>query len=179
MIASDHRQRQAAAAYMRGNKEVEDADSHTASAERMVTGAGDGEGLDALHAALESKRVARLLSRRESTAGGYQAAMKDFVEVANKLTSKQSTLQRDRVQLLVNFVKDGGDFAGAFNGVLDWGWSDLVNGLVGINSASISLYRLWARYDASIEKQIAEKRRLKLKAMQEEAERAAKAELER
>eukprot|EP00461_Guttulinopsis_vulgaris_P002740 UN02741 len=66
----------------------------------------------------------------------------------------ENMLQKDRNKLFVNFVKDGGDLFGALDGLLEWKHSDLTLGMISLTSASISLYRMWARYKAAVEKNI-------------------------
>ncbi len=107
----------------------------------------------------------------------YAAAFKEFSKAAESAQTNLASLRDKRTQLLINFIKDGGDFAGAFNGVFDWGWSDLTNGLIGINSAGISLWRLWSRYSSSIEKKIQDKHKEKAKKEQEAAAERAFQEL--
>jgi len=128
----------------------------------------------------EALRVFVPLKRpsQNSLSTGYRAALQDFESASTKALDKEDTLRRNRVQLLINFLKDGCDYAGAFNGVFDWGWSDLTNGLIGINSAGISLWRLWQRHSANATKKIREKQLAKRRAQQIEAEQRALAALQ-
>jgi hypothetical protein len=69
----------------------------------------------------------------------YQMSLLKSAASRLKAKGTEKKLRDERMTLLVNFIKDGGDFLGAFNGIFDWGWSDLTNGLLGMNSGTICI----------------------------------------
>lgn len=84
-------------------------------------------------------------------AGSYKEIFYGQVDQASRVYEEEATLRDDRETLIINFIKDGGEFISTISQLMGWKWSDLTRGQQSLHSGCISQWRLYKRNKINIE----------------------------